>query len=138
MQQQRAAHSPHSPPHLVPRAPPAAGAADLLAAITTSIATARGARSSSSTTNQGRLERRVRGHVEELLRRSAVRWWAAARGKELAPPRLHPAILRAISEWCVWRSVMPPRRAFWKRGSGMTTRPVGSAAGLVSVCCKTH
>lgn len=50
-------------------------------------------------TSVGRLPADLQAHVAELLRRSNTRWWASTRGKELAPPRLHPAILRTIREW---------------------------------------
>ncbi|GBF95881.1 hypothetical protein Rsub_08472 [Raphidocelis subcapitata] len=74
---------------------------DLLCAVEASL-TARAARDgpgSGGAQTHRRLEPRVRAHVAELLRRSNTRWWASSRGKELAPPKLHPAILRTIREW---------------------------------------
>lgn len=47
----------------------------------------------------GKQTNNLQAHVEELLRRSTAKAWCATRGKEIAPPKLHPVILRTIREW---------------------------------------
>jgi hypothetical protein len=41
----------------------------------------------------------TQAYVEDLLRRTTIKAWCTTHGKEPAPPRLHPAILRTIREW---------------------------------------
>jgi hypothetical protein len=49
-----------------------------------------------------RLGRETKARAAALVRRAETKAWAGARGKGLAPPpKLHPAILRTVREWCV-------------------------------------
>jgi len=71
-------------------------ARDLASSIESAVKTAR---SSRGPRTYRRLDRDVQEHVSELMRQANTRWWAGLHGKNLPPPRLHPAILRTISEW---------------------------------------